>query len=559
MVQEEPSEAIMVTDAQGIITSVSEAFTRITGFSAREALGHTPRLLKSGVHTPHFYQDFWACLLTQQRWAGEIWNRRKSGEIYPQRGSVTAIPDATGRARHYVALFRDNSMVRQAEEKLYFLANHDALTGLPNRMRFLDQLARGIDRARRTESQIAVVFVDLDRFKIINDTLGHAMGDSYLRAIADRLLLACRKQDTLARWGGDEFVMALEDAGDHNAISNTLSRMQRNLAEPVILEGQRLVPAASMGVSIYPTDGATPGELIEAADAAMYRAKDLGRSRFAFFTEVMPRDSREKLDMATELRRALQESELCLHYQPQVSADDGRLLGVEALVRWRHPSRGVLFPMQFIPVASELGLIEEVGKWVLNEACFQMRHWQNTGVPIPRVTGNIAPRQLSESFALLVERAILGAALSPGQLELDITEAAMASGEPRRHILQRLHALDVRLSLDDYGTGASSLSSLRHFPIAGFKIDKSFIEGIPEKRQDMAVVQAVLALGASLEADVVAEGVETLEQFEFLRKSGVTGIMGHFICKPMAPAALAKFAFRLRSMLDSGKRRSRVH
>jgi diguanylate cyclase (GGDEF)-like protein/PAS domain S-box-containing protein len=545
IILEQTAEAVMVTTANGIITSANRAFTEITGFHATEAIGQTPRFLKSGVHTPNFYKDFWECLRTNNRWVGEVWNRRKNGEIYPQWGSVTAILDGSGKVQNYVAVFSDISKAKQAEEKLYFLANHDALTGLPNRMRFAEQLAGAIDRARRSEGRAAVVFLDLDHFKLVNDTLGHASGDRYLCTVSERLLQTCRKQDTLARWGGDEFVMVLEDVADHNAISSAMARLQRNLGEAVILDGHRLVPTASIGISIYPDDGSSSSDLIKAADAAMYRAKDQGRNRFAFFTEIMSRDISEKFNLGVELRRALQDGELCLHYQPQINAVNGRLIGVEALVRWQHPVRGLLSPLQFIPVAEELGLIEDLGKWVLEAACRQLRRWLDKGIVVPRVAINVAPAQINESFVTHVKHALQHARLGPGQLELEITEGALEAGTAVKEILQRLRAMEVLLSIDDFGTGYSSLSHIKHFPITGFKIDKSFIDGIPENVQDVAIVRAILALGSSLRLGIVAEGVETMEQFAFLRDAGVTDIQGFFFAKPMPPDALEKFALRL--------------
>ncbi|MFZ4536655.1 EAL domain-containing protein [Propionivibrio sp.] len=544
IILEQTDEAVMVTTAEGVITSVNRAFTEITGFRAEEAIGKTPGLLKSGVHTPNFYHGFWECLRTKHRWAGEIWNRRKNGEVYPQWGSVTAIINNTGEAQNYVAVFSDISKAKQAEEKLYFLANHDALTGLPNRMRFSDQLAGAISRTKRNEAKVAVVFINLDRFKLVNDILGPASGDTYLRAISDRLMKACRKHDSLARWGGDEFIMALEEMADHNAIGTYIARLQNDIGEDLIIDGHKLMPTVSIGISIFPADGSSPSDLIKAADAAMNRAKELGRNRFAFFTDVMSREISEKFNADTELRRALQEGELCLHYQPQIDAVNGQLIGVEALVRWQHPTRGLIPPLQFIPAAEELGLIEEVGKWVLDEACRQMRHWLDNGVSIPRIAVNVSPAQLNESFVKHVERAILSARLDPGHLELEITEGALEAGESVKLILMRLRAMGVLLSVDDFGTGYSSLSHIKHLPITCFKIDKSFVDGIPGNEEDVAIIKAILSLGSSLHLDIVAEGVETREQYEFLRDAGVTSIQGFYFAKPMPPDALSEFVFR---------------
>ena len=535
-------EAVMVTSSEGVITSINRAFTDITGFGADEAVGKTPRLLKSGVHTPNYYQDFWDSLRTKRRWVGEIWNRRKNGEIYPQWGSVTAIIDGQGEVQNYIAVFSDISKAKQAEEKLYFLANHDALTGLPNRMRFLDKLSEALERARRSETRVAVVFIDVDRFKLINDTLGHSSGDVYLQAIADRLHQTCRKQDTLARWGGDEFVMALESVGDHDMLCNTIARLQREVSEPVSLEGHQLVPTLSIGVCLYPEDGVIPSDLIKAADAAMYRAKELGRNRFAFFTDVMSQEINEKFNISAELRRAIQEGELRLHYQPQIQAANGHLIGVEALVRWQHPTRGLLPPVQFIPAAEELGLIEEVGNWVLNAAMEQMQHWQHEGVAIPRIAVNVAPAQLNADFVERVSRALQTTGLRPDSLELEITEGALQAGEAVKRIFQSLRALGVQLSIDDFGTGYSSLSHIKNFPITCFKIDKSFIDGLPANEQDVAIVKAILTLGSSLHVEVVAEGGETAAQYEFLKAHGVTSIQGYYFSKPMPPHMMGEFA-----------------
>jgi diguanylate cyclase (GGDEF)-like protein/PAS domain S-box-containing protein len=542
MILDQTVEGVMVTTASGVIVSINRAFTEITGFSPEEAIGQTPRLLRSGVHTPNFYQGFWEGLQTNQRWVGEIWNRRKNGEIYPQWGSVTAIVDSTGSAQNYVAVFSDISKSKQAEEKLYFLANHDALTGLPNRMQFMDKLGGAIERARRIESNVAILFIDVDRFKLVNDTLGHACGDIYLQAISARLQRICRKQDTLARWGGDEFVMALESAGDVNSISSTVTRLQQEVSEAIDLEGHQLVPTLSIGICIYPQDGALPSDLIKAADAAMYRAKYLGRNGFAFFTEVMSHEISEKFSVSSELHQAIVDGALCLHYQPQINAKDGSLVGVEALVRWQHPTRGLLPPSQFIPVAEELGLIEDVGNWVLQEAVSQMQQWKAEGVRVPRMAVNVAPAQLNDGFVQRVGDALQSAGLAPECLELEITEGALQAGESVKRVLEALRALHVMLTIDDFGTGYSSLSHVKNFPITCFKIDKSFVDGVPGNEQDVAIVKAILTLGSSLRVEVVAEGVETQAQYEFLKEAGAISIQGFYFARPMLAKTLAEFA-----------------
>lgn len=541
VILDQAAEAVMVTDAEGRITSVNRAFSEITGYSTEEAIGRTPRILKSGVHTPHFYEEFWRTLCTDRRWVGEVWNRRKNGEIYPQWGSVTAVLDDSGKPVSYVAVFSDISKAKKAEERLYYLANHDTLTGLPNRMRLSEQLDAGIERAKRSGAMLAVAFVDLDRFKIINDTLGHAVGDQFLKTLADRLQHSARKQDTLARWGGDEFVLVLEDASSREAIGDAITRLMQRLGEPVFIDGQEIVPTASIGISVYPDDGRLPGDLIKAADAAMYRAKEQGRNRFAFYTQAIQEEVSEKFGLAGEIRRGLTGGEFRLHYQPQIDAQTGKLVGVEALARWQHPSRGLLGPANFIALAEEIGLISELGEWVLKEACRQMRAWQDEGIAVPRVAVNVSPLQLHDPFVEVVGYALRESGIPPAALEIEITEGAMEAGEAVTRVMRQLRALGVLLSVDDFGTGYSSLSHIKLFPITCFKIDKSFIDGVPQNSADVAIVRTILALGLSLKVEVVAEGVETAEQARFLQEAGVTSIQGYYYGVPMTPQELEAF------------------
>jgi diguanylate cyclase (GGDEF)-like protein/PAS domain S-box-containing protein len=541
VILEQAIEAVMVTNAQGRIQSVNRAFTEITGYTLEEVVGQTPRLLRSGVHTPNFYHDFWSALDDKRCWRGEIWNKRKNGEIYPQWGSVTAVLDQAGAVKNYVAVFSDISKAKQAEEKLHYMATHDLLTGLPNRMEFSEQLGQAIAHAQRKGASIAVVFIDLDHFKAINDTLGHATGDSYLKHIAGRLLSVVRGGDVLARWGGDEFVLALKDIHSKLLIADTLDRLLRQLAEPLLLDDHELVPKASLGISVYPEDGHLPGDLIKAADAAMYRAKARGRNCYAFYTAEMQAELDEKFKLAAEIRRGLDAGELCLYYQPLVHAQTGRLVSVEALARWRHPVRGLLGPLQFIPLAEEIGFIVELGEWVLREACRQLREWRDQGLAVPRVAVNVSPLQLRPGLVGTVDRALREHGVEPQSLELEITEGALVADEGVRQILQDLRGLGVLLSVDDFGTGYSSLSHIRRLPITGFKIDKSFIDGLPGDAQDLAIVQTILALGSNLKMEVVAEGVETQAQLDCLRKAGVAHLQGYLFSRPMAPEGLAEF------------------
>jgi len=538
VILDEAAEAVMVTNSEGRITSINRAFTEITGYSSNEALGQSPRLLKSGVHTPHFYAELWRFLQEKRRWSGEIWNRRKNGEIYPQWGSISAVLDNAGNVQNYVSVFSDISKAKQAEERLFHLANHDPLTCLPNRMNFTEVLDQSLQRCKRQNYGAAVIFIDLDRFKIINDTLGHAVGDKYLKIVAERLQAATRKQDVLARWGGDEFVLFMEGFDDVHMIGETMTRMLAGLAEPLLMGGHELIPTASIGIAIYPNDGRRSAELIKAADTAMYGAKQRGRNCYEFYSQDMVQGLNDKLQMTSELRHALLEQQFFLVYQPQVDPADGSVKGVEALARWRHPQRGVLPPAAFLPMIEEMGLIGEFGLWVLNEACRQMRLWCEQALPIPKVAINVAPAQLKDSFIGEVEAAIRKSGIDPARLELEITEGALESGETARRITAGLRALGTLLAVDDFGTGYSSLSHIKLFPITCFKIDKSFVDGIPGNAADVAIVRAILALGSSFKVEIVAEGVETVEQMQFLKNEGVSNIQGYYFARPMLPEDL---------------------
>jgi len=538
VILDEAAEAVMVTNSEGRITSINRAFTEITGYSSNEALGQSPRLLKSGVHTPHFYAELWRFLQEKRRWSGEIWNRRKNGEIYPQWGSISAVLDNAGNVQNYVSVFSDISKAKQAEERLFHLANHDPLTCLPNRMNFTEVLDQSLQRCKRQNYGAAVVFIDLDRFKIINDTLGHAVGDKYLKIVAERLQAATRKQDVLARWGGDEFVLFMEGFDDVHMIGETMTRMLAGLAEPLLMGGHELIPTASIGIAIYPNDGRRSAELIKAADTAMYGAKQRGRNCYEFYSQDMVQGLNDKLQMTSELRHALHEQQFFLVYQPQVDPADGSVKGVETLARWRHPQRGVLPPAAFLPMIEEMGLIGEFGLWVLNEACRQMRLWCEQALPIPKVAINVAPAQLKDSFIGEVEAAIRKSGIDPARLELEITEGALESGETARRITAGLRALGTLLAVDDFGTGYSSLSHIKLFPITCFKIDKSFVDGIPGNAADVAIVRAILALGSSFKVEIVAEGVETVEQMQFLKNEGVSNIQGYYFARPMLPEDL---------------------
>jgi diguanylate cyclase (GGDEF)-like protein/PAS domain S-box-containing protein len=530
----EASEAVMITNAQRCLVSVNRAFIDITGYAAEEVIGQTPRFLRSGVHTPNFYAAMYASLLKNQYWTGEIWNRRKNGEIYPQWGSITAILDETNNVTSYVGVFSDISKAKQAEEKLYYLANHDPLTGLANRTKFIDHLNHALERCRRAGGhQVAVAFIDIDRFKIINDTLGHAIGDQYLQAIAVRIASVCRNQDILSRWGGDEFVLALDTILTPNTVVDVMRRIIDVVHAPLWIEGHELEPTLSIGASLFPEDADNTTDLVKAADTAMYRVKAGGRNGFKFFTEHHADENKKKFEIVSELHHALRMNEFVLHYQPQIKAQTGEIVGLEALVRWQHPQRGHLNPASFIPLAEELGLITQLGEWVIQAACQQMADWKRQGIAFPMVAINISPSQLTLRLLHFIQSTLTQNGLTAEVIELEITEGALRNEEQVLPILSQLRALGISLSIDDFGTGYSSLSNLKSFPISRFKIDKSFVDDLPENTQDAAIVKTILSLGHNLNIRVVVEGVETMKQRDFLTSVGAEIIQGYFYAKPL--------------------------
>jgi diguanylate cyclase (GGDEF)-like protein/PAS domain S-box-containing protein len=526
-------EAVMVTDANGIIVSVNRAFSDITGYSEEEALGQRPRLLKSGIHTHNFYQTMWEKISLDGRWAGEIWNRRKNGEIYPQWGTISAILDANGTVRNYVAVFSDISKAKQAEEKLFYLANHDPLTGLPNRMRYSDQLSRSIERAKRQKSRLAVAFIDLDRFKIVNDTLGHTAGDSFLQIVAERLSGILRRGDFLARWGGDEFVVTFEDIRDRGGLSEFIHRVVTGIAEPITIRGHELDPTISVGLAVYPDDALVATDLIKCADTAMYHAKEAGRNGFHFYAERYSDEVSLRFNLGSELRKAIKLDAFQLYFQPQVDSRSGRPVGIEALIRWQHPVRGLLAPGQFVSVAEELGLIDEIGHWVIEQACRQYRAWLDAGHQPPKLAVNIAPAQLRHELVDAVAALLSDYRIPEGALELEITEGALERADAVTEVMHGLCNLGLSLAVDDFGTGYSSLSHLKNYPVSCLKIDKSFVDGLPGSRQDMAIVRAIIALGSTLGMRVIAEGVELAEQHAVLRDAGVDTIQGYLFSRPL--------------------------
>ncbi len=535
LLDDENADMVLVTDSRLKIVSVNRAFVNITGYCADEVIGHKPRMLKSGVHTQNFYQNMLATLLEKRYWSGEIWNRRKNGEIYPQWGSLTGIFNAAGKLQNVIAVFSDMYKIKYAEERLYFLANHDALTGLANRNRFVDYVNKAIDTTKRTANhKIAVAFIDLDCFKFINDTLGHAVGDLYLQAIGSRIAAFCRSTDLLSRWGGDEFILLLDNVVDHAAVAEVISRLLEDIRQPFSIEGHELCPTISVGVSIFPDDADNTTDLIKAADTAMYRVKENGRNDFAFVSENQASESQQKFALVSEINRGLRQDEFTIYYQPQIKPLSCQIVGLEALIRWNHPLRGQLNPAEFIPQAEELGLISDLGKWVLRTVCLQIAQWSLNKIQTPRIAINISPFQLNQTLVTFVTDILRETAVDSSLLELELTERSLNYNSNVSVILHQLHKLGITISIDDFGTGRSSLGHLKNFPVSKFKIDKTLVSGLPHNAQDVGIVKTILSMGENLQAEIVVEGVETEEQSAFLASIGAQVIQGFYYGQPLS-------------------------
>jgi len=528
-------EGIMVCDTATRIVWVNPAFTEITGFTAEEAIGATPRLLHSGIHDRVFYAAIWASLASTGRWQGEVWNRKKNGIVFPEWLHLHVIFDEHGTASHYVGTFSDLANQEELQRSLHKLAYFDSVTGLPNRNLFRDRLQQALLRAVREKSAVAVLFLDLDRFKDINDSLGHDTGDRLLKAVAERLADCMREGDTLSRLGGDEFTAILPDAGDAPAIAQVAGRIIQSLSSPFALADREVFVAASIGISFFPADGDDAETLIKHADIAMFQVKERGGGDYRFFVRKMNRLAQERLDLETDLRHALEREQLFLDYQPQFDLGSGRIAAVEALVRWRHPSRETLSPAIFIPLAEDIGYIAPIDAWVLQQAVMQHAAWQASGLPAARIAVNLSVHRFRRNgLAISVAKLLEETGLCPEQLELELTECIFQEdAETTLHTLGQLKDLGIRLSIDDFGTGFSSIHHLKRFPIDTLKIDRSFVAGIPGDRSHMDIVAASVALAHNLGMDVVAEGVETREQLAFLLRHGCDRAQGFLLSRPV--------------------------
>jgi diguanylate cyclase (GGDEF)-like protein/PAS domain S-box-containing protein len=532
---EESGECIVITDHEERIVSVNKAFVRVTGYSEAEVLGKTPRVMHSGRQDAEFYREMWRSILEISYWSGEIWDKRKNGEVYPKWLSVSAVRDEQGQVTHYIGVFSDITDRKRAEAHIKFLAYHDALTGLPNRLLAMDHLALAIAHAERAETKTAVLFLDLDNFKAINDSFGHAPGDALLKAVAERLRHCTRDTDTVSRQGGDEFLIVLADIADSEAIAATAEKILDALDTPFNVEGHEFATSLSIGIAVYPDDSKDIDALLMYADTAMYHAKEAGKDTFRFYTEEMNDHAIEHQRIRLGLRRALERDELVLHYQPQVDLASGRIVGAEALLRWNNAESGLLLPAAFIPTAEDSGLIVPIGDWVLREACRQAAAWRRLGLPDLVMAVNVSATQFRRGdLEQSVIKALAESGLPPRLLELELTESILIQDTDKMlDTVRRLKAHGVTLSIDDFGTGYSSLSYLKRFNVDKVKIDRSFVSDALSNPHDASIVRAIIQMARSLNLKTIAEGVEHEHLITFLRLQHCDEAQGYHFGRPM--------------------------
>ncbi|WP_158700960.1 putative bifunctional diguanylate cyclase/phosphodiesterase [Phytohalomonas tamaricis] len=526
-------DGIIITDARGVIQSVNSRFTLLTGYSAEESVGNRPGLLSSGRQSAGFYRTMWRTLLEQDYWQGEIWSRNKNGEVFPEWLTINAIRDASGQLQQFAAIFSDTTARKRQEVQIRRLVYCDDLTGLANRRLFLERLEQARAMAHRESRRMAVIVLDLDLFKRINCTLGHRVGDQVLSTIATRLQATVGEEESVARLGGDEFSVLVHQVESLDALGTLATQLIESICCPFEIHDSPLTLSASIGISVYPEHGESSEALLKHADTAVYRAKAAGRKQWRFYQPYMGQHNQQVLTLEQSLRRALDANELDVVYQPQATLKEGRLVGFEALLRWTDPVLGVVPPLQFIPLAEKLGLIDHIGRWVLDRVCSQLHAWRH--LPRVPVAINVSALQLNdERFVDEVERCLARYSLPPELIELELTESCLIpNAEVVHKVLQRLRERRIRLLLDDFGTGYSSLSYLRRLPISVLKIDASFIRELPGNYEDGELVSAILSMAKALGLEVIAEGLETDAQADFLRTLGCGVAQGFWLAPPL--------------------------
>jgi len=535
-------DSIAITDPDGNIISVNPSFSEITGYRLDEVAGKNPRILNSGRQGKEFYIEMWRCVLQNGYWSGEVWNRRKDGGVYAGRLTISALRDEAGKVTHYIGVTSDITEYKLAQERIRQMAFYDQLTGLPNRSLLRDRVDRLFAQMRREENSFAIMFIDLDNFKRVNDSLGHHMGDLLLKEVASRLSMCVREVDTVSRQGGDEFVVLLPEC-DSECAQGIAARILESLARPHDLDGHEVVATPSIGISMFPRDARDFETLAKHADTALYRVKENGRAGFQFFMPEMNVAARKRLELENQLRKAVENDGFTLHYQPQFDRLHGRIVGMEALIRWNDPLLGNIPPDEFIPVAEENGMIVPIGDWVLREACAQNKRWQDDGLPAVPVSVNVSAVQIHQSdFVRVVADVLDSTGLAPEFLDLELTErVVMADVEQSVQIMRELNMLGVGLSIDDFGTGYSSLAYLKRFPLKAIKIDKSFVRDLETNADDRTIAKSIILLAHGLNVAVVAEGVENELQLDILREQGCDTLQGYCFSRPLSTEAFAMF------------------
>ena len=531
------NEAIMILDDQFRIVLVNKTYEKMMGFSAEDVLGVDAAQIGASQHPRGFFRNLIAILNERGAWLGELSNRRKNGETFPSWFSISRVLGSDGQIENYIAIFTDISERKKSRERLDFLAHHDSLTELPNRTLLNDRLEMAINTAKRRQEKVGLLFIDLDRFKNINDSLGHAAGDQILRQTALRLKKVIRNDDTVARLGGDEFVVLLPRVHDERDLAEVAIKVREELLKPYLVEEMPLHLSPSIGIAIYPEDGSSPSELIKNADAAMYLAKEKGRNNYQFYTPLLNSRTLDRLKLEYDLRQALELGQFELHYQPQMDATNQQLYGAEALIRWRHPERGLVQPNDFIPLAEEIGLIIPIGNWVIAEAARQVTRWQAEGAISLVVSVNISALQFHQpGFMAEVQTIMDDAGAAPQSLELELTESMLMSDmDASIEVLQKFRDLGYRIAIDDFGTGFSCLNYLRRLPVNILKIDQSFVRDMQSDEASLAIVSYIIRLAQSLGMDTIAEGVETSHEMTLLVNEGCRLMQGYHFSKPLPP------------------------
>jgi len=531
------NDGILITDSQSTIISVNKAFTKTTGYSGEEVIGQKPSILSSGRHDRTFYSSMWESIQSDGYWQGEIWNRRKSGETYPEWLSISAVYNSNNSITNYVAAFSDISVLKEHQHEVEHLAHHDTLTGLPNRLLLSARLDHSLQKAKRENSAIGILFLDLDNFKQINDQLGHTVGDEVLKQVTNRWRQCIRAEDTLARLGGDEFLIVLEDINHSSDAALLASNILTALSTPIKVEEHELEISSSIGVCVYPKDGHDLISLVQNADTAMYKAKRAGGGQFCFYSSDFSNTIIEQTRIKADLQQAITQNELTLHFQPQYDLHDGQLVGAEALIRWQHPCYGLLMPNQFIPIVEQANQIGALSDWVLQQACRQWVEWQAIGIELDRVAVNLSGQQINdENFTARLKNILHESGCPPERLELEVTEVfIMRDEESCRHSLDGLKELGVKIAIDNFGSGYSSFSRVKDLRIDRLKIDQSFIKGVPGSKDNEEILLAITNFGKSLKITVVAEGVENKAQRNFLINIGCDQVQGQLYGMP-APA-----------------------